>query len=105
MPGHGLQLEQLGVDVLLGLLQDVDQLLGLLGVAGGEEGVGGAGVLGPSRATDAVDVVLRVVGEVEVHHVLDVGDVCGERSRSKGRENGKDIAETIVSPVAGWLWV
>ena len=83
VPGHGLQLKQLGVDVLLGLLQDVDQLLGLLGVAGGEEGVGGAGVLGPSRAADAVNVVLRVAGEVEVDHVLDVRDVCGERNKSE----------------------
>ena len=82
-PGIGLHLHQLGVDRLLGPLQDPNQVPGVPRVTGGEEGVGGAGVLGPSRATDAVNVVFRAVGEVEVDHVLDVGYICKERATRK----------------------
>lgn len=43
------------------------------------------------RPTDTVDVVLRVVGVVEVDDELDVGDVCeGAGSRVSGRRGEWD---------------
>ena len=71
---------------LLGLRQDLDEVRGLVAVGGGEEGVGGAGAVLAPGATDAVDVVLGVVGVVVVDHELDVvhveaagGDVGGDQ--------------------------
>ena len=70
-----------GVDVLLGLLENVDKVLGLPGVGRGEEGVGCAVVVGTGRTADAVDVVLRVVGKVKVDDILDVGHIWRGRGR------------------------
>lgn len=69
------QLDQLRVDLLLGLTQDADQVLGGLAVVGSEEGDGSALGAGTARTTDAVDVVLNVPGEVVVDDKLDVLDV------------------------------
>jgi len=51
-------LQQLGVDGLVGLTEDRDEVAGLPHVAGREEGVGRARLLAAGRAADAVDVVL-----------------------------------------------
>jgi len=48
------QLQEFGVDVLPGLLQNPDQLAGLAEVPRGEEGVGGAFVVAARRAADVV---------------------------------------------------
>lgn len=67
--GHLLQL---GIDDLLGLLEHGDEVGGLVGVAGREEGVGRAGPLGAARAADAVDVVLRIGRIVEIDYEFHV---------------------------------
>ena len=63
-------------DILLGFLQNVNQLPGLLGVARGEETVGRTSLLCSRRSPDSVDIVLGVVWEVEVYHKLYVVDIC-----------------------------
>ena len=65
-------LDEFGVDLLLGLPQDVDQITGLLDVARCEESVRCTSLSGTPCAPNAVDIVLRTVGVVEVHHKLDV---------------------------------
>ena len=88
------QLPQPGVDGLLRLNQHVQQVLGLRGVAGREEGVGRTGgaltsiqidtKVGiksicffnlSSGSADAVDVVLGVARVVEVNDEADVVDI------------------------------
>ena len=63
---------QLWVNVLVSLLQHLHKLLSLFRILRCEVGVCGAGVLGTGGAADAVDIVLRVVGEVKVDHKFDV---------------------------------
>ena len=70
------QLHQFGIDLLVGLSEDINQIFSLLGVAGREEGVGCTSVLSASCAPDAVDVVLRAVRVVEVDDKLDVTHIC-----------------------------
>ena len=64
-----------GVDLLLCLLQNVNDFPGLLGVGGSEETIGSASLLGTGRAANAMDVVLRVVGEIKVDHKLNVSHI------------------------------
>lgn len=89
------KLQQFGIDGLLGLLQNPDQLAGLAGVARSEEGVGGAFVGAAGRAADAVDVVLGRVGVVVIDNELDVLHVLKMRGGSRngvrsGSGGGKD---------------
>lgn len=89
------KLQQFGIDGLLGLLQNPDQLAGLTDVARSEEGVGGAFVGAAGRAADAVDVVLGRVGVVVIDNKLDVLHVLkmrgGLRKRVRiGSGGGKD---------------
>ena len=72
VPSHLHHFIELWVDLLLGLLQDLNELLGLLGVSRGEERVGGASSLGTSSSANAVHIVLSVVGEVQVDDILDI---------------------------------
>lgn len=72
---HPLQLEQLWIDLLIGLFEDIDEILGLFGVVHREERVRRATVGGTCRPSDSVDIVLGAVWVVEVDDVLDVFDV------------------------------
>lgn len=49
----------------------------LLEVVRREEGVGCSGFLAAGRAANAVDVVLGVVGVIEINYKLDIFDICG----------------------------
>ena len=84
-----------GVDVLLGLLQDVDKLTSLLLVCAfvsikclefvryivgiltvsSEKGNGGTLRAGTTSTTNSVDVILRVVGIIVVQHVSDIANI------------------------------
>lgn len=63
---------QLWIDVLVGGLQHLDQIVSLGRVGRREEGVGRALVGGPARTTDTVNVVLRVVRKIKVDDELDI---------------------------------
>jgi hypothetical protein len=67
---------ELGGNVTLALLENLEEFTSRLGVLGGEEGERGTLVAGTTGTTDSVDVVLAVVGEIVVDDVLDVLDVC-----------------------------
>jgi hypothetical protein len=66
---------QLRVDFLLGLLQNVEERSGRLGVVAGEKGDGRAGGACTSRAADTMHIVLNVSGEIKVDDKLDVLDI------------------------------
>lgn len=80
---HLLELRR---DDLVGLAQDRAQVSRSLGVLAGEERDGGAAGARTSRTTDAVDIVLDVVGEVVVDDVGDVLDICIWRSVIGGHD-------------------
>ena len=63
-------------DILFGLFQNIDKFSCLLGVTTGEEAVGSAGLLGPSRAANTMNIVLSVVREIKIHHKLDIVNIC-----------------------------
>lgn len=66
-------LEEGGIDGLMGLLQYPDEIPRQLpAIVVGEEGDGGAVSVGATGASDAVDVVFDVVGKVVVDDKLDV---------------------------------
>ena len=65
------------VDRLAALSQHLHQLTRHAGrLVRREERVGHALAVAARRTTDAVHVVVDVLGEVEVHHERDVADVC-----------------------------
>ena len=76
--GHVKMLRQLQhfiesrVDVLFCFLQNVHQLSGLLGVLRSEIAIGSASLLSSCCAANAVDIILSVVGEIKIHHKLDI---------------------------------
>ena len=63
------------VDHLLGLLQDLDQVLGLGSVGWREEGVGRPSSVLPAGPSNPVNVVLGVVRIVIVDHELHIVNV------------------------------
>lgn len=65
-------LDEFGVDLLLGLPQDVDQFTGLFDVARCEKSVCCTSLCDTPCAANAVNIVLGTVGVVKVHHKLDV---------------------------------
>ena len=73
---HACQLDQLWIDHLLCLLQYIDQIARFRGIVRGEERVGCASVIAPSRAPNAMNVVLRGGREVKVDYKLYVVHVC-----------------------------
>ena len=92
---------QLGVDHLLGLGQNVDQVLGLDGVSGGEESVGGSGLVPAAGSSDSVNVVFGVVGVVVVDDELDVINVEASSGDVRGDEDGgASLLELCENPVA-----
>lgn len=68
-------LEQLWRNVLLGFLQDIDQLLGHLALVRCEEGVRFSGGIGATGTADTVNVVLRLLRVVVVDDHLDTVDI------------------------------
>lgn len=70
-------LDEFGIDGLVSFTEDRDKVLRLLKVVGCEESVGCSRFLTACRAPNAVNVVLRVVGVIEVNYKLDILDICG----------------------------
>lgn len=84
------QLEQLGVDGLVGLPQHGDQVVDLFDIVGGKEGVGGARFATAGGSPDTVDIVLggvRVVIIDDKFHIFNICKVlqCGKREGASGR--------------------
>lgn len=91
--GH---LSQAGVNLLLGLLEDIHEITSLLGVysevskvcgpkrmgqlltVSGEEGDGGTHLTSTASTANTVDVILRVVGVVIVQHVSNVANILNK---------------------------
>ena len=74
--GSLAELQEPGVDVLVGLAQHFDELVGLGCLAGREERVGCAGGASAACSSDAMHIVFRVVGVIKVDDKLHVVDVC-----------------------------
>lgn len=64
------------IDVLVGLLQYLDEVTSLTSIVWGEERVRCTDSIGTTRTANAVHVVLRVVGIVEVDDKLHVVHIC-----------------------------
>ena len=77
--GEFYHLIETGWNHLLGLFQYINQLPGLLGIAAGEETVRCACLLCTSRTSNTMNVVLSVVGKIEIHYMFDIVYVCGRR--------------------------
>lgn len=73
VPRH---LDEFGVDGLIGLAKDRDEVSCLLHVARSEEGVGRSSLLTTRRAPNAVNIIFRVVGVVIVDNELHVFHIC-----------------------------
>lgn len=65
----------------------------LLHVVGREERVSCSSFLATGCAANAVDVVLRVVGVVEVNDEFDVFDICGSGKVQRGRKRVQEGAQ------------
>jgi hypothetical protein len=76
-----------GRNLLVGLLEQVDELTHDTTVAAVEESGGDTSVSGTTSTTDTVNVVVNVGGEVVVDNVLDVGDIETTGSDSSGDED------------------
>lgn len=73
------QLLQLRVNLLVGFAQHVQQILGLLGIGIGEQGVRRTSGVGTTGPADTMNVVLRVLRVIEVDDELDAVNVCCEK--------------------------
>lgn len=80
--GNLHHLKQLGFDLLLGLSEQIYQVLGLLGVGGGEEGVCRSCPLGTGCAANTMHIVLSVVGKVKVDDILNVCHIYSQNRSS-----------------------
>ena len=65
------------VDGLVGLLEHLDKLPGLLGIGRGEEGVRRTSVLSSSCAANTMNVVFRVGRKVKIDDILNVSHIFG----------------------------
>lgn len=91
-PSNLLHLVELRVDGLASFLEHVDELLGLLGIGGGEESVGCASVFSTSCAANSMDVVLSVGGKVKIDHILNVSHVFSVQCEGQwGEGEGKGM--------------
>jgi hypothetical protein len=70
--GH---LNETRVNLLLGLLEDIDKVTSLLLVISSEKGNGGTHGTSTTGTTNSVNVVFRVVGIIVVQHVSDVAHI------------------------------
>lgn len=69
-------LDEFGVDGLVGLAEDSNQVAGLFHVVRREEGVGGARFLTAGRASNAVDIVLGGVRVVIIDDKFHIFHIC-----------------------------
>lgn len=65
-----------GFNHLVGLLQQLNEFLGLFGVRGGKKGVRRPCILGTCSSSNTVHIVLRVVRKVKVDNKFDVSYIC-----------------------------
>lgn len=70
------QLEQLGVDCLVGLAEHGDQVAHLFSIVGGEEGIGGTRVGTAGCPPNTVDIVLRGVRVVIIDDKFHIFNIC-----------------------------
>jgi len=79
---HPGELLKFAGNLLVGLLQNPDEIAAEATVVGGEERIRGSGAAGTPGAPDAVDIILNIVGHVIVDHIANVLDVCREEKES-----------------------
>lgn len=91
---------QEGRDLLVGLLQELNKVSDHAAVATVEERSGNTSVSSTTRATDAVDVVINVGGEVVVDDVGDIGNIQTTGSNSSSDQDG---AATVAEELEGAL--
>ena len=88
--------------------QQTLDILQLMMVFARHKTCGAAGRLHPSGATDAMDIIFRTIGQIEIDHVADVRDIdpsggnirCDqhtERPASKTLQRGAPLRETPVT--------
>ena len=82
-----LHLVEFWVDGLVGLLEHINEILGLLGVGGSEEGISSAGVLSASRAANSMNIVLSVGRKVKIDDIFNVSDIFSVNGFSSARGN------------------
>lgn len=70
-------LDEFGIDGLIGFTEDRDKVMRLFKVVGCKEGVGCSSFLATCCAANAMDVILRVVGIIEINYKLHILDICG----------------------------
>jgi hypothetical protein len=70
---------ELGVDGLLRLAENLDEITSLLGVVCSEESDGNTVSASTTSTTNAVDIVLRVVRVVIVENVSNVADILKKK--------------------------
>lgn len=98
------QLLQLGIDHLLGLCQDFNEITSLGTVGRCEEGVCCASSVFAASSADAMNVVLRVVGVVVVDDKLDIVHVQASGSDVRGHQNGGgSVLELSQHPISLFL--
>lgn len=51
------------------------------------ETCGPTGRLHPSRATDAMHIIFRTIGKIEIDHVADIRDIDPTRGNIRGDQN------------------
>lgn len=88
-PGSLDHVIKLRINKLVGLPQDIHQLLGLLAVAASEECVRCALAAGPCCAANAVDIVLGLCREVVVDHISYILDIYRKQQKWGNRSTLK----------------
>lgn len=73
------QLEQFGIDDLVGFLEYLHQIVSFAGVARREEGVGCAGLLSAPGSANPVHVIFRARRVVKIDNELDIFNVWNEQ--------------------------
>lgn len=73
---HRCHIQKLGIDDLLGFLQDIDQFASSPGVVRCEESVRCTGVVGSCGTSNAMNVILRRSRKIKIYNKLDVVHIC-----------------------------
>lgn len=97
LAGDGLEEAR---NLLVGLLEQVDELTDDTAVATVEEGSGNTCVTGTTGTTDTVDVVINIGGKIIVDDVSDVRDIQATGSNGGGNE---DRALAVAEELKGAL--
>lgn len=72
------QLVQLGIDDLLSLLENLNQVIGFVRVTRCEKCIRSSGALRPSGSPDTMNIVLGVGRIVQIYHKFDVFHICAK---------------------------